>query len=464
MVTAAVYGRQSSNKTKSISEQLAEGHKVISAERWKHAGDYQDGRSASRFSTKPRGGWREVVLAVQSGAFNVLVLWESSRGDRTPESWFAFLSSCRETGVRIHVITHDRTYDLRVARDWKILAEDGVSNAYETEVLSIRTKRGHAGAAAKGLPAGGPTPYGYKRTFDPNTGKRLGQVISEPEASVVRDIFRRVAEGHPILAIANDLSASVKLSKPWTRHDVRRIVRNPAYVALRSHNGTTHQGTWEAIVDEGLFYAAQNVLNQPGRTITRPGRQKHLLSYLAMCECGRFLEQAVDTYRCSGPRHCVSIPKEIADATVSRMVTGRLSKPDAYKELISTDDKSIQANQGALLRLKARLEEARMKAARGELSFESLTVIETALVAEIETTERKARVISLPLPLRDMLEPGTDVRQRWEDATVVAQRAVIKALCDIRIGKGTPGRKSDFRRLGASRWRNDQKTWADYWD
>lgn len=464
---AAVYGRQSSGKEKSIDEQLLAGHLVIDQEGWEHAGDYQDGKSASRFGTKVRGGWAEVMNSVaNSDSIDVLILWESSRGDRTPETWFAFLSACRTSNVRIHVITHDRTYNLSNGRDWKTLAEDGVNNAYESEVISVRTRRGHAGAAVKGLPPGGPTPFGYRRTFDPATGKRLGQVPDTAQAVLVQHLFSGVSNGEPLTAIANRLNATETRWGVWTPSRIRRMVHNRSYVALRTHNGIEHQGQWEPIVDEAVYYAALKVISDPARRKTRPGRQKHLLTYLGSCGvCGTFLEYAAGYYRCSSVKHCVSMPKDVADTAIRAHVIGRLKQPDALKALQDSDDKDIQRAENEVVSLKRELADWRNKAAKRLVTAESFIAIEPGLLEGIQEAEQRAHTLAVPLVLREMLAGVGEIDTRWDSATVVAQRTVIKALAEIRVGRGKPGRtnRSTYKRLGPSRWHGDTRTWAELW-
>jgi len=469
---ASTYGRQSSGKAKSIAEQLEEGQRTKDEQGWTDAGDYTDGSSASRFGKLPgsgknagRSGWTAVSDAVNRGAIDVLILWESSRGDRTPETWFAFLSSCRTNGVSIHVIQHGRTYNLSNARDWKTLAEDGVNNAYEAELLSVRTKRGHAGAAKAGLPPGGPTPYGYKRTFDPDTGKRIGQVVSIPESLVVQQLFKDVSKGIPILRIAESLSEP---SDPWDPSRVRRIARNPVYVAVRRHNGQEYAGQWEPIVDKKLFYDVQQVLSSPDRRITRPGRQKYLLTYLAVCDvCGEHLDHVKDSYRCSNRRkHCVSIQAAPLEAVITQLIVARLQKADAIAALMKTSPADTRAFEGELLEVKSRLEDIRRRVMAGTLSIETLEVAETQLPQRIAELETQIRQATIPPALRDMA--GPDAQARWNAATLTAQRSVVQALCEIRVGKGGRGtryankQEVALRRLGASRWHGDDKTWGDY--
>ncbi len=469
---ASVYGRQSSGKAKSIREQLAAGHGVTRENGWRHAGDYRDGTGASRQATKARSDWERLLADLEAAAFDIIILWESSRGDRTLASWALFLEQCRKHDVLIHVIADDHTYDMKRPRDWKTLATAGVDAQGETDLLSIRVKRGHAGAAADGKPAGGPVPYGYRRTYDTATGKRRDQVPYEPEAAIVREIFDRVATGQTILSLVNDLNdrrVPRARGAKWARCTVREVVRNRAYISRRFLNGVEHQGTWPAIVEESVFYAAQEVLAQPSRRITRPGRQKHLLSYLARCAtCDAFLNYAAGYYKCvdSG---CVSIPKGATDMVVAEYVQARLTQPNMAA--ILAPDNSEEAEQAAAeaAKMRAQLNEWRQSAILGQTSPASLVVIEAQLTAKIADAEAQSRTASIPPVLQSFLDPETDVRRRWDSFTVVARRVVVSALCEVRVGPGRPGRRradhsierSTFARLGESRWRQDTRTWAE---
>ncbi|MEV0425398.1 recombinase family protein [Micromonospora sp. NPDC050495] len=451
-------------------EQITAGRAVIAEEGWTDAGSYSDGTSASRSARTVRDDWQRVLTDIGDGQLDILILWESSRGDRTPETWFAFLSLCRRQGVRIHVVSHERTYDLARARDWKTLAEEGVSNAYETEVLSVRVRRGHAGAAASGRPSHGRTPYGYRRTYDPATGELVGQEPDAERAAVVREIVDKAARGVPILAIVRDLNdrgVPTLNAKRWYPMRVRDIATNPAYIGVRVYNGQQYPGDWPAIVDPAVFYEAQRVLTDPARVTTRPGRQKHLLSYLAATPCGSGLTSVRGRYRCFADG-CVSILQAPTDDLVTRMVLGRLARPDAYAALRqegAESDREVIAARREAAELTAKLDEWRLSAAKGETSPASLAVIEADLTRKIRAAERKAEHASIPPALRQILEPGVDVRVRWDSAPLPARREVIRALAVIVVGPATlPGSKVfEPERLGLSRWVGDERTWGDIW-
>ena len=205
---------------------------------------------------------------------DVLVLWECSRGDRDLPTWAGLLATCRKQGILIRITTHGRTYDVSNPRDWRTLAEDGVDSAYESEKLSLRTRRGVATAAAAGRPPMGKAPYGYRRTYDQGTGKLAGQEPDPTTAPIAREIIQRVAKSVPVSVITKDLngrSVPPPAGPIWRRQRVREIALNVAYVAARpSRPGL--RGRMGTDIDDDTFYAAARVLND------RSGNGRHDLA------------------------------------------------------------------------------------------------------------------------------------------------------------------------------------------
>ncbi|MDG4768864.1 recombinase family protein [Solwaraspora sp. WMMD792] len=469
---AGSYARQSAAKHKSITEQTEEIRTAAADEGWTIVAEYSDGASASRFARKARDGWPKVLDDIAARRIDVLILWESSRGDRTPETWFAFLSSCRESGVRIHVVTHERTYRLENPRDWRTLAEDGIDSAYESDKTSLRARRGQAGAAAAGRPTPGRTQYGYRRVYDPDTGRLAGQVADPDTAPIVADIVDQVAAGTPISTIADRLNAAA-IAAPgggrWHRVRVRDIASNPAYVGLRRHHGSTTAAAWPPIVSETSWWAAQRILSDPTRRTSRPGRWRHLLSYLMRCDqCEGPPCVARGRYRCEG---CgATIVQPATDAFVEAVVLGWLARPDVHERLRSataiSDAEVIEAEAEAA-RLRGELDGWRRSAIAGRTSPESLAVIEAGLTDRIRAAESRTLAAGLPPELRDLLAPGEDVAARWAAAGIPPQRVVIRTVADVRFAAGRRGgaRRFDPWRLGPSRWVGDVdgRTWGDYW-
>ncbi|HEX7038695.1 MAG TPA: recombinase family protein [Trueperaceae bacterium] len=479
---AGIYSRQSRDKTKSIEDQSHENRAAVEAQGWQLVAEYADGTSASRFARKARDDWQRVLADIDAGKLDVLVLWEPSRGDRTPETWLALLSLCRDRGVGIHVTTHHRTYDMTNPRDWRTLAEDGIDSAYESEKIRQRVTRGQASAARAGRPSQGRCPYGYRRVYDPATGALVGQEPDPNTAGVVREIIERVARGVPISTIVADLNAR-DVPRPggarrWYRVRVRDLAMNPAYIGQRVYRGQTFPGTWEPLVDEATFWAAQRVLADPGRTKTRPGRVRHLLSYLgicAVCEPDRRaagddpspLTAVQGRYRCLH-NSCVTIAQEASDEFVTMLVLARLREPDIYAQLhqVGEDsDRIVMAARAEAARLRDQLDRWRLSAARGETTPESLAVIEAELTANIEAAEQRAQRAIIPPALRQVLEPGADIETRWAAMPLPARRAVVRTLAVIKVSQSSrPGsRRFEPGRFGQSYWIGDTRTWDEIW-
>lgn len=449
---AGVYGRESKDKTKSVDDQVAAGVDVIAAEGWVHAGSYDDGSSASRFATKAREDWQRLLDDIKAGALDVLVLWESSRGSREPVDWFTWLGHCRTAGVLIHVISHDRTYDVRRARDWKVLADDGVDAAYETERSSERVRRGVRAAAANGTPHGA-VPYGFERRYDPQTKAFVEQRAQLEQAPIVDEVFRRVARADPIVHVVRDLN-SRGVPAPgggqWNRQAIRQMIRNVAYVGQRRHGDTTYAAVWKGLVDEATFRAANRVLDDPDRRRAKPGLKRWLLSYLAVSSCDgqmhakRARNGQKHIYQCLA-NGCTGIGQAELDEYVTRLVVARLSRDDA-RDLFLPDDSEQAIAAEAVKVLEDRLNEWRQSGARGETTPASLAAIERDLTPQIEAADRRRITATVPAALVDLVTTD-DVRAVWDGLPLAGRREVLSTLFEqIKVGPPT-------RRI--TRWSTD---------
>lgn len=438
---AGVYGRQSRGMAKAITDQIAECTDDANAQGWAVVGVYSDGSSASRYAKRKRDEWAKVLAAIEAVELDVLVLWESSRGDLDLPTWAGLLATCRKRNVLIRVTSHGRTYDMSNARDGRTLAEDGVDSAYESEKTGLRIKRGVAAAAAAGRPPMGPCPYGYRRIYDPATGRLTGQEPDPDTAPIAAEIITQVARGVPVSTIAIDLN-SKGIPAPgggaWRRLRVRTIALSPAYIGKRRHGDRLHDALWPALVDEPTWYAAGRVLTDPQRMAngrhSRPGRQKHLMTYIAECHQGHPLQAYKTYYQCA--KGCVGTRRDVLDDLVRDALVARLSKPDAYAALRAGEadaNEQVAHGRADVARLEAELDGWRRSAAAGQTSPESLAVIEAELVRRIRDAQRRVDQAATPAVLRQFLDPGGDVRARWDAAPVQARRELVRMLLTVKV-------------------------------
>ena len=172
------------------------------------------------------------------------------------------LETCRDQAVKIYVETHQRLYDVNIARDWRTLAEDGVDSAYESEKTSTRTSRNSDSRAAAGTPHSG-AGYGYANLHDERTGKFTERVIEPAEAANVRELFEPISRGYslrPIAADWDERGIRTRSGRKFSAQYLRDVALTAAYAGLRVHltpaerkadryslEGAT-DGTWPAIV------------------------------------------------------------------------------------------------------------------------------------------------------------------------------------------------------------------------
>jgi DNA invertase Pin-like site-specific DNA recombinase len=457
---AWIYARRSQKQhnSASVTDQVTGGRRACDDNGWQAAGviNQDDDRSASRFARRGRPGWDQLLSLLRAGQIDVIILWESSRGDRKLGEWAGFLDECRERGVLIHVVFHDQTYDVRKVRDWKVLADDGVDSAYESEKLSGRVKRGMKSAARRGeLHA--VAPYGLRTVYDRHTAERQGWEIVEERAEIVREIIRRIGKHEPIKAIRRDLNdRGIPSARggDWADQTIRHVAMNPTYAGLiRLDDGELIPGKFPAIVTRPEWNKAMAVLG-PRKTGIRPASQRHLLTYLGNCfECKGLL--VVRTYkgefRYSCRKGCIYLSRDWVDEFVADVICARLSRPDA-RDLFKSDDKRSAQLRDKIDELRTQLDEW----AAADISARAYAIKEAKLLPDIERAERELLMLSAPPALHDILS-AADVRAAWDTYSVQARRAVIAAVSGVEIGKRLSGGANLDERRVTFTWKPIQR-------
>lgn len=432
-------------------------------------GVFTEQQSASRFARRARAEWARLTSEVAAGKYGVVVMWEPSRADRTPDTWFPFLTACRITGTLIYVTPQDRTYDMNDWRDYRVMAEDGVDSAIEVEKLSDRVKRGTRANVVNGRPHGRVL-YGYERVYDEKTRRLVEQRPHPERAPVVREIKQRIAAGEPVSVITADLNLR-GLKGPaggaWNREAVRQIGLNPVYVSQRYWrvDGELHAGKWPSLVGEEIHNAAVLILTDPSRKTTRPGRHVYMLSHVAECgECASPLaghppwppHQILPGYRCVNGCTATRVPW--LDAYVSRLVIRKLSEPATYERFAARSTQEHSAARAEVAALKVRKQKAADSCAADRIDIEQLEAINATLNPLLAKAEARVRALEVPPPLRSLLTPERDVAERWEAAGVAARKQAVRFLFS-RIALNRAARPGNTRGLDTSRieweWREE---------
>jgi site-specific DNA recombinase len=436
-LTAAIYTRLSKGFGRSIEEQEKEDRAECERNGWHVGGVYSDKVSASRFATKEREDWERLLADLDSGRFGVLMLWESSRGDRKPAKWMEMLDLCRDRKVLIHITSDGRTYDMSRRRDWRSLADEGVNSADESEKISERIRRDVKANALAGRPHG-KVPYGYERLYDEHTKALIEQRRHRKQAPNVRKIITQISRSVPVSVIERDLNGrGVKgpTGGKWTRAMIRNLASNVAYIGKRNWKGTVVPAIWPALVDEATFNRAQRVLSDAKSQGCRPGRAKYMLSGVVLCDvCDAPVvayprKDRPVLYGC--PAGHAYMRQDWLDDVVTAAMTVLLDDPGIWKEMLSSGDAEVLAARAEADRLQVQLDEL---ARDLTLSQRTLAIREGELLPAIRAAEKRARDMAAGPALRDLLEAGPGAMEGyWEAMPVQARKDCVRALLVVRL-------------------------------
>jgi site-specific DNA recombinase len=449
VLRVVLYGRTSKDVSegRSVDDQLAlltqwateAGHHIVDTLR-------DDGRSASRFGRKPRPDWEEAMRLINTGAVDVLAVWELSRATREREQWAAFMTACIRMGVKVAV--EGRMFDPRDPDDAHALDQTASSDTRESEKTRKRVKRAVDSRAESGKPHGALV-YGLAIEFDTKTGAKK-RVLDEEKAKIVRDAAKRLLDGQSLTQVCRDLNERDVPSPRggrWYPANLMRLLTRPSLAALREHQGKVKEGvvgTWPAILTHEQHRALVALAQENARGATRNGTHRTSLlvgaAFCDVCESGLRVVTKVHrerkrlVYACR-VNHCVSRSLPDVDNQIERLVVARLSMPDVVAELTADDPAAEEARQ-ALARMDAKIEEYRRLVDEDELEPSDLADLRRRQKEPRAAAERALRPRGVPPVVMDTA--GADAAERWAALDVNGRRTIIKALLDIRVKKAAP--------------------------
>ncbi len=159
--------------------------------------------------------------------------------------------------------------------------------------LAMHVKKGQLQMIKEGYNHGASC-YGYKMV-----NKKL--VIYEPEAEIVRIIFKMYLEGYGCQKIQkwlNNNNILTRRGKNFEFARVNRILQNPKYIGKLQYEGKIYEGKHDPIISEKDYYSVQealknnrcgNYINHDGPIMSRRSERwykYYLLSILYCGECG----------------------------------------------------------------------------------------------------------------------------------------------------------------------------------
>lgn len=242
-----IYARYSSHAQRdvSIEQQVADCEAYARQNGLEVVKVYAD-RALSGTSDK-RPQFQRMLRDAERGRWAYVLTWKVDRFARNRYDSATYKYRLKRHGVRV-IYAKESIPDGPEG----ILLESVLEGSaeYYSANLSQNIRRGMRYNALDCKVNNGSMPLGYCKGPDGRFA------IQEAEAEVVREIFRRVAEGEPFVSIANDLNGRgirTKRGGLWGKNSFHRLLVNETYIGVYSYSDVRVEGGVPSIVDKALF-------------------------------------------------------------------------------------------------------------------------------------------------------------------------------------------------------------------
>ncbi|GHU70602.1 recombinase [Clostridia bacterium] len=367
-----------------------------------------DGISGTTFE---RPGFKRMCDAIEAGSINVVVCKDLSRFGRNNAmvSYYTELYF-PEKSVRFIAVLDNIDSD---KGDDIVMPFRSVINDYYARDVSRKCRSVKRSISLKGGHTGSKAPYGYVKDT-PTT-----MIVDPAQAVVVREIFRLLSEGTPVLSIAKSLTAAgiptpAGEIKAWSFCSVRNILRHRAYIGeVVGQRYTTRSfkikkyierpesewiiipGMHEAIVTTEQWEIAQNHFKNQ-KHVGRPRKETSSIFVGAMIchECGKRLVRKMQRnmyyFMCQG-LNCTThyIREDKLEEVVLREVNKQIKEFDenSYKR----DNRAIQRMRKALDKYERRENEIR-EIIKRIIEKNTLGVLEDGMYEEMMQEYQQERI------------------------------------------------------------------------
>lgn len=255
----------------------------------------------------------QAVSEVESGQYDVILVWKFSRTARHRLRWAVAIDRVEEAGGRLESATEQVDTTTSTGRFTRgMLAE---LNAFEAERIGEVWKEVHARRIASGRPASGKPKWGY--AYDRVAKLHVPDPVTGP---VLADLYRRYVAGESFYALVRWLNAHghrTLLDGPWNDRTLRRVMDSGFATGRLPSGGDLLPGAHEALIDDKVWQAYLDARHVRRARPARSERSQYLLSGMVTCArckspmvAGQFGNAREPKYRCKrgkemGPTECV---------------------------------------------------------------------------------------------------------------------------------------------------------------
>ncbi|WNO10380.1 recombinase family protein [Teredinibacter sp. KSP-S5-2] len=266
----AIYTRKSNSEGldqsyTSIDDQLATCRLMIQAKAhmgWQEIPDVYNDPGVSGGNLE-RPGLQKLLEHIRMGLVDIIVIYKL---DRLTRSFFDFpiLAKMFEK-YNVGFFSVTESFDTSTAAGRLSLHSVLMVSEYHREDAKERVLHKIAASKKLGMWMGGNPPLGYNIE-----NKKL--IVDINEAKIIREIFTQLIHLGSVTHLCKELNKKGYRTKsfiskagnqvggiPFTRTALYKLLRNPIYAGRVRHKDKQYPGQHEAIIEEGLWDAAQEI-------------------------------------------------------------------------------------------------------------------------------------------------------------------------------------------------------------
>ncbi len=286
----AVYARvskaEAERRETSVPVQIADCRERAAAEGWTVLEEETDEGISAWDRRKVRPGFKRLVVHIQSGLIDTILIREQERLLRDMEDAIILQREADAGRLKLIASTMESDINFGRARDEKDFRDRASQAAFYSKFLSQKVKRTKAARKRDGKFTGG-VAFGYRSTPD-------GLVIEPVEAAHIHGAVQRLSDGvsqYRICMDWNDAGVRTPWSKRWRPVNLRRMLTGEHLVG--------GNGYPPILTEVEAAIVRQRLDNQPTLGRGRPKGRRNALAGLVVCAvCGAKLSGGAGRYRC----------------------------------------------------------------------------------------------------------------------------------------------------------------------
>jgi site-specific DNA recombinase len=397
--------------------------------------------SASRYSTKKRPDFQDLIELIRQDEVDVIFATEVERLVRQPAEAERLIDLAGTTDLREICLTAEENCDLSVPSGVDRLRQAVRLAERESRKTSERLRRKLADRARNGQPHGSRRCFGYKAG---------NMEIDETEASILREMGGKLLAGSSFKEIAywaNEQGYKTAEGKMWYKVTIRNSLRRVRYAGLREHRGIRYPAMWPAVFDAVTWEQMQlKIKLSADKFAGRRKARKYLLTGLLYCgKCGFSLNGETKrdqpgrplrpVYHCrvhgdtQRKRGCggVTINADALDWYIRESVFNHLV-PEQVADLLRVDepcDNKLKQLLDQRAAQQFRLDGLVDDYASGLLDRVELVRAKSKATAELSRINGQVALLEERKRRTEVLTVGESVRQAWEANENVEWRGAL---------------------------------------